>query len=191
MKTKFLLLILVLFIFNLGWSQNDSIAINNKRIQEEKAVTWLEDLHTSNVIDEGDRLIYNEETKLLLSDPAYYNVIYPEKYNWVHTRELLKKKAVKQALWTMINLYGLDKPESRTQIVNTLITLDQLIDMEKVLVSSYYSYISFDPEVVIIEDGIVKEFTRPDIAEEKLNYVKELTVYILKNREQKAKENKK
>ena len=183
MKNTFFISIGAMFIFSFGLAQNDNV--NSKdNVQEEKAEAWLKDLHTANVIDDGDKLIYNEEAKLILSDPQYYKVIYPKEYNWVHTRELMKRRAIKPAIWTMINLYGMDKTENAPHVVKSLITLDQLVDIEKALISSYYSYIPFDPEVVIVENGKVKEFTRPDIAEEKLNNVKELTVFVLKKRQE-------
>jgi len=45
----------------------------------------------------------------------------------------------------------LDKEKNSSQIMKTIITLDQAHNMEKVLLSSYYSYIAFDSEEVTIE----------------------------------------
>ena len=59
------------------------------------------------------------------------------------------------------------------------------------MLSSYYSYISFDHKVVKIENGQVKEYSRPDLAEEKLSHVKEMMTYIFKYREQKQLESSK
>lgn len=180
---------MLLFVLSQGYSQNDSIEFNNIKISkelEQKSRAWLDDLYTSNVIVKGDSITYNDEAKLLISDSKYYNLIYPKVYTWPYTLALMEKKALKQALWYMINLYGEDKVKNSSHIINTIITLDQTIDMEKVLVNSYYSYISFDPEVVKMENGKVKEFSRPDIGEEKLNHVKELTRILLNVRRNKA-----
>ena len=89
----------------------------------------------------------------------------------------------------MINLYKNDKINNGNLIMGAIFNLDQALDMEKILISSYYSYISFDPEVVVVENGKIIEFERPDIAEEKLANVKEMTMLLLNYR--KEKKNKK
>jgi len=45
----------------------------------------------------------------------------------------------------------LDKEKNSSYIMKTIITLNQLLDKEKVLLSSYYSNIDFDSEEFTIE----------------------------------------
>ncbi|OUR91101.1 hypothetical protein A9Q87_11545 [Flavobacteriales bacterium 34_180_T64] len=192
MKSTFQILIILLCVCNLGWSQSDSLneleKINKFKQEELKAKAWLDSQYEWNVISEGESITYNKEAKKILSDSQYYKFIYPEEYTWATTLILLKKKVIKQAVWYMINLYGEDKIKNGSHISDALVSLDQAIDMEKVLTSSYYSYIAFDPEVVTIENGQVKEYSRPDLAEEKLSHVKEMMTYIFEYRKQKAKQ---
>jgi hypothetical protein len=189
MKSKLQILVILLFIFNSGWSQNENEdeleRIENFKKEEKKAKAWLDIQYEWNVITKGGNTTYNKEAKKILSDSTYYQFIYPETYTWPTTLILLKKKVIKQAVWYMLNLYGMDKATNTPHIMKTIITLDQALDMEKVLLSSYYSYISFDREIVSIENGKVKEYLRPDIAEEKLSNVKELATLLMNYRKSK------
>jgi len=72
-------------------------------------------------------------------------------FNYSTNSILLKNKVIKQAVWYLINMQYLDKEKNSSQIMKTIITLDQAHNMEKVLLSSYYSYIAFDSEEVTIE----------------------------------------
>lgn len=194
MKNILKILVLVLFIFSSGWSQtvglNEFKTINIEET-EQIAKVWLDDLFTWNVKPEGDNIIYNEEARRIISDTSYYNFIYPEAYTWPTTLALLEQRAIKQALWYMINIYGDDKTNSSPYIADVVVTLDHAIDMEKVLISSYYSYISFDPEVVKMDNGIIKEIIRPDIAEQKLMETKEIVNFVLSYRTQREQQKSK
>lgn len=187
MKNK--LFIIFLFIFYLGWSQSKSSdeleKIEKFKIAEKKSQAWVNRQYEWNVVTEAGKTSFNEEAQKILSDDNYYNFIYPKIYTWTWTSILLEKKVIKQAIWYMINLYGMDKKSNTPHIMKIIISLDQALDMEKVLLSSYYSYISFDREIVSIENNKVKEFLRPDIAEKKLNHVKELTTLLMQYRKSK------
>ena len=189
MRSKFQLFISLLFLLNLGWSQNldtDELKkIENFKYEEKKAKAWLDAQYEWNVITDGENITYNKESKKILSDTDYYSFIYPKTYTWSTTLILLKNKVIKQAVWYLINMQYLDKEKNSSHIMKTIITLDQALDMEKVLLSSYYSYIAFDPEVVTIENNKVKEYTRPDIAEKKLNSVEEIATLLMQYRKSK------
>lgn len=72
-------------------------------------------------------------------------------FNYSTNSILLKNKVIKQAVWYLINMQYLDKEKNSSYIMKTIITLNQLLDKEKVLLSSYYSNIDFDSEEFTIE----------------------------------------
>ncbi len=162
--------------------QNDSIIeFGNFKIPkqlEQQSKIWLNDLYNPIVITKGDTIRYTKEAVMVLTNKKYYNIIYPNDYTWEITTELMKNKWVKQSIWYMINLYMANKKINSPYILNTIISLDRVIDMEKVLINSYYSYIAFDPQVVEIENEKVKKIIRPDIAEHKLVVTEEIVAYL-------------
>jgi archaellum biogenesis ATPase FlaH len=85
--------------------------------------------------------------------------------------------ALKQAFWYLVNLYNAD-PKHKEMVLKVIIPFDQMLEMDKVIISSFYSYIPFDPEVSIVENGMTTAIIRPDLAEQKLLAAKEVVNYI-------------
>ncbi|MFT7452570.1 MAG: hypothetical protein ACI9VN_003305, partial [Patescibacteria group bacterium] len=143
----------------------------------EASQKWMDGLYEHGVKVVGDSMTYNEESRMILKDSTYRNFIYPEKYTWNTTQALLKKMALKQAFWYLVNLYNAD-PKHKEMVLKVIIPFDQMLEMDKVIISSFYSYIPFDPEVSIVENGMTTAIIRPDLAEQKLLAAKEVVNYI-------------
>ena len=148
--------------------------------------TWTKNLFDPGISVDGDSLHINEEAKKLILDSQYRKNTYPEKYNWPQAIQLLNNMDLKKAFWHMLNLYRTDTTH-RTLVVQTFIIYDSVVDMEKLLVNSFYTYALTDPEVCVFKNG-KPNIVRPDILEKKLNDVKEITAFIVgyRSRKQKA-----
>ena len=146
--------------------------------ENEAAQNFLNNLYETGIGHVGDSVVLNEEAKLLLSSEEYRKLMYPPQYNWETVRALMDKKALKQAFWYMINIYPASD-ENKDLVLKMLVPFDTYIEMDKVMISTYYTYISFDPEVSKIEDGVITETLRPDIAEEKLKHTEDIVKNIL------------
>lgn len=163
---------------NFAFSQNTPIPLPNYTPeQEEAAKKWIDNLYEIGFDVKGDSVSVSEEVKLLASDKAYYQLVYPAEYTWEYTLALMKKSALKPAFWHMINIYY-KQPKYKDLVLQTIIPYDQIFQMEKILVSSYYTYAPYDPEVSHMING-ERKFARPDIAEAKLMAVKEIVDHVL------------
>lgn len=151
--------------------------------QEAASQKWLANLYEMGVEIRNDSMILNEEAKRVLTDTTYYNFIYPKVYDWRIVQVLMKRMALKQAFWYMINLYH-SNPKNKELVLQTIVPYDRIMEMDKIMISTLYSYISFDPEVSILEIGKAPVVKRPDIAEQKMLATKEIVSYILSYREQ-------
>ncbi len=177
MKNIFTLITLCAFSTLLLGQTARSNAENYTPEQEAAAERWLDNLYTMGFEIKGDSMHVNEEGRLILQNEDYQKLLYPEHYTWEHTVALMKKTALKPAFWYLINLYY-KQPEHKNLVLQTIIPFDQLMEMDKIMVNIYYTYISFDPEVTEKKDG-KSTFKRPDIAEAKLAVVKEIVEHIL------------
>lgn len=148
---------------------------------EASTLAWLENLYAHGVEIKGDSVYFNDETRLITSDSQYYSLIYPEKYTWERVSGFLQLKMLKPAIWYMINLYGTD-PERRDLVLKMILPLEQTLEMDRVLLAAFYTYIAFDPQVYRIENGKSVEVLRPDIAEQKLLSTKAITDAIFAQR---------
>ena len=185
---KYILACIILNIYLSGYSQ--SISKDDLIEFDAQSKEWLTDLNTIGVINKEGVMILNDESKKILKDSLYYKVIYPKIYTWEDTLYLMKKMAMKQAFWYLINLYDSDSG-NKELVLKTLIPFDEIMQMDKIIISSFYSYIAFDPDTTTIVDGAISEVMRPDIAERKLIAVKEIISYIQYNRKQKSEKLKK
>lgn len=149
--------------------------------QEAAAQKWLADLYQTAVEYKGDSVILNAEAKRILSDSTYYSFLYPKQYDWRTVQVLLKRMNLKQAFWYLINLYR-SEPENKELILKTIIPFDTMMEMDKIIVTTFYSYISFDPEVTTLVDGKPAAVNRPDIAEQKMLAAKEIVGHVLAHR---------
>lgn len=150
---------------------------------------WMDDLNDMGVEKKNDSFYVREEVVKLLKNPEYRKTVYPATYNWPVTVDLLNKMELKKAFWQMINLYETDAA-NRNIVVGTFILYDSLVDMDKILLNTFYTYAFADPQVCRITNNKPDIF-RPDILEKKLRTTKEIIGHIWKYRKQKAEQEKK
>jgi hypothetical protein len=145
---------------------------------------WMNDLNEQGVEKKDDSIYVKQEVVKLLKDGEYRKTVYPAMYNWEYTVALLNKMELKKAFWQMINLYQTDTAH-RSIVVGSFIMYDSLMDMDKILLSTFYTYAFADPEACRIKNN-KPEIFRPDILEKKLRTTRELVNYIWMNRKTKA-----
>ena len=83
---------------------------------------------------------------------------------------------LKKGFWYLINLYAADTANKKL-VIDALVPFEQMMDMEKVMVSTFYTYALLDPKVCNISNGkpVIK---RPDIVEKEFGQLKEIIAYI-------------
>ena len=145
---------------------------------------WTNDLYDQGVNARKDSFFVKEEVIKLLKDSAYRSEVYPAKYEWSNAVNLLRKMELKKAFWQMINLYQAD-PKNKPVVVKIFSRYDSLMEMDKILVSTFYTYAFADPRVCRIKNG-KPEIYRPDLLENGLRATKEITGYLWALRDQKA-----
>lgn len=166
---------------NNNFETNDSNTISKKQVSQ--TVNMLKSLSKKGIGLSKDSLFISEEFKRLLNDSIYFKTVYPDQYTWEQTIYYIKTKELKKAFWYLINLYPLND-QNKELVIKSVISYDDLLKMDNVLINTFYTYAFADPEVSKIIDH-TPEITRPDVLEKKLNTVKELIQYIYKYREQK------
>lgn len=150
---------------------------------------WMDDLNSMGLEKKNDSFYVHEEVLKLLKDPAYHKTVYPSTYNWPAAVDLLQKMELKKAFWQMINLYETDAA-NRNIVAGTFILYDSLMDMDKILLNTFYTYAFADPQVCRITNNKPDIF-RPDILEKKLRITKEIIGHIWAYRKQKQDTEKK
>jgi hypothetical protein len=144
--------------------------------------TWVKDLYEPGVKVEEDSIFMNEEAQKLMNDEIYRNLIYPKSYTWQTTLNLIQKQELKKAFWYFINLY-LVSDQNKDLVIKSILTYDKLFKMDKVLVSTFYTYSLTDPEIGTIKEG-KSNVTSPHIMEKKLQALKEMLFYLDKYRKE-------
>lgn len=145
-------------------------------ITDSTLLVWLKDLYQSGVKVDGDSFFVNKESERLISDKAYRQLIYPSTYTWEAAKGFIQSQEIKKAVWFLINLY-LVNDKNKELVVKSILVYDKLFKMDKILVSSFYTYSLTDPEVGTIEDGNSK-ITAPHVMEKKLNALKAMLFYL-------------
>jgi hypothetical protein len=146
---------------------------------------WEKDFLDIGMSLDKDSLHINEEAKKLLLDSQYRKSTYPATYNWRNAIELMNKMDLKKAFYHIINLYRTDTAR-REMALQTFVLYDSLVDMEKILVNSFYTYALTDPEICIFKNG-KPVIVHPEILEAKLNTVREMIDIVKINRKPVAK----
>lgn len=143
---------------------------------EEWAKAWMKDLHEMGIRMEGDSLRVSDTARRVMTDAAYRKAVYPEVYRWEAVKKLIEAKQMKIAFWYLINLYEAGG-KYRDPALKMLLALDGPLEMDRVLLSTYYTYGLVDPRVCSFEDGhpVVH---RPDLAEKRLGVVKEILAKV-------------
>ena len=137
---------------------------------------WTAELYKHGVEMTDDSIYIGEEVLRLLSDKEYNHEFYSNQTNWLKTLEYVKSNDLKKATWNMINLY-LENDFSKDKVVKSVLTYNTAFDMEKILISAFYTYCYTDPAIGFIEDG-KPVIQAPHILEEKLQAVKEIIAYV-------------
>ena len=183
-KTGLSLVAVTLWLTVLGQSQLLPMRIDTSRESVTYWTKWADNLYDNGVENRKDSFFVKEEVMRLLRDSSYRRETYPLQYQWSDAISLLQKMDLKRAFWYMINLYQADT-QHRDLVVGTFALYDSLMDMDKVLASTYYTYTFPDPRVCRIVNGKT-DIYRPDILEKGLNATREITGYIWDYRRRKA-----
>lgn len=144
---------------------------------------WMKDLEEMGIDKKKDSLFVSREVMRLLRDKTYRSSIYPTPYNWQTTVAFMKQMELKKAFWQMINLYQTDV-EHRHIVIGTVCAYDSLMEMDKILLGTFYTYAFADPEVCRITNNKPDIF-RPDLLERKLRTTREIVGYVWENRKRK------
>ncbi|KPM49668.1 hypothetical protein [Jiulongibacter sediminis] len=151
-------------------------AQQNAKAGPEEMLHWLSELYEAGVFMTEDSLQINQESLELLRNEDYRNLIYPEIYSWEITKRLIEARRLKPAFWYMINLYP-QNDQNKDLVVKAMLTYDSIFQMDKVLISTFYTYCYMDPEIGQIVDGDPR-IDAPHILEQKLHFVREIIFYM-------------
>lgn len=154
--------------------------------QQEFGLAWLKELYEPGVSVQADSLLINKEAERLLNDEQYRKTMYPASYTWEAAAGFIQKQEIKKAVWYLINLYSAND-QNKELVIKSLLVYDKFFKMDKVLVSSFYTYSLTDPEIGKIENGH-SEITAPHIMEKKLNTLKAMLFYLNKYKPESRKE---
>lgn len=180
---SFLIISICTYAQNKHVSSADSVTISTEQLRH--IVNMLEDLNTKGIDRSKDSIIVSDEFNRLLKEEAYRKTIYPDTYTWEQTIMFIQKTELKKAFWYLINIYP-TSDKNKELVIKSVITYDALVQMDKALINTFYTYAFTDPEISKIIDN-KPEITRPDILENKLRSVKEIVQYLYIYREQNTK----
>ena len=166
---------IVCFIFSGSYAQEAKPPSGETKTKD-SVLVWLKDLYEPGVKIEHDSMVISKESERLLHDKEYRKVMYPAVYSWDMAKVFIQQQEIKKALWFFINLY-LVNDKNKEMVVQSILVYDKLFKMEKMLVSSFYTYSLTDPEIGTIEEGNSK-ITAPHIMEKKLNALKAMLFYL-------------
>lgn len=190
MSRRITLLLSVMFLWLLSFGQPQGLMpIDTTQKSVEHWQKWLTDLNEPGVEKNNDSFFVRQEVLLLLKDSDYRKAVYPGIYSWQGVSALLNKMELKKAFWHLINLYQTDSAR-RNMVVGTFVLYDSLMDMDKILISTFYTYAFTDLQVCRITNG-KPDIYRPDLLEKKLRTTREIISYIWMNRKNKQTQSKK
>ncbi|MDB5198495.1 MAG: hypothetical protein JWO92_458 [Chitinophagaceae bacterium] len=180
------LIFIYLHIGLLSFAQTNTSKYDTSNAAVKFLKNWEKDFLDVGMSIEKDSFRLNDEAKKLILDSQYRQSTYPAAYNWPRALELMKNMELKKAFWHLINLYRTDTAH-KILVLQTFAAYDSLVDMEKILINSFYTYALTDPEVCVFKNG-KPDIRHPDILEKKFADVKEITAFIVdyRSRRQKA-----
>lgn len=155
-------------------------SLNNRKLWEKR----LQDVFDMGIEKKGDSLVIREEVIKLVNDSVYRNSIYPPKYEWAGALAFLKAMDLKKAFWHMMNIYMTDS-SSRQFVLSTFVLYDSLMEMDKILLNTFYTYAMTDPRVCRISNK-KPAIIRPDLLEKNLMLTKEIIYSILYYRKERV-----
>jgi hypothetical protein len=180
MKPLFIVTMAIMSVAAVG---QPPAAINTKSIQtgEKYWSSYFDNLQSMGVETRNDSMIVREEVVKLFGDSLYRRLVYPDQYTWKEAILLLREMELKRAFWHMLNLYETDSA-NRSYVLGTFVAYDSLMSMDKILLSTYYTYAFADPRVSRIKDNKPDIF-RPDLLERGLVRLKDIIAQIWYYRE--------
>lgn len=159
-----------------GQTAQQPLSIDTSAASEKHWGTWLNNLYESGVQMNKDSIHINEESRKIILDSNFRKLIYPPVYTWQAAVTLLKGMELKKGFWYLFNLYQADTA-NRKPVIETLVPFDQVMDMEKIMFSTFYTYALLDPAICQISNG-KPVISRPDQVELKFAQLKEIIAYI-------------
>jgi hypothetical protein len=145
-------------------------------IMEKYWTGWLADLYDAGVVMDNGTVKISDEARQVIQDSNYRKVIFPATYSWQAATYLLKQMDLKQGFWYLINLYKTDTAHQKL-VIETFVNFDKVMDMQKVLTSTFYTYALLNPAVCTIKND-KPVIIRPDIVEKDFAQLKEIIRYI-------------
>lgn len=184
MKPLYCLLLLMLPVIG---SAQSTAAVRTSAIDSAEAYwgEWLQDLHSMGVETKNDSLIVRKEVLRLFTDTAWRRLAYPTTYNWPQAVMLLRNMELKMAFWHLINIYEKDTA-NRSYVLGTFVAYDSIMNMDKILLGTYYTFAFADPRVATIKNNKPHIF-RPDLLEKGLIGLKEIIAQVWYYRDERLK----
>lgn len=181
MKKIIFIITLSITVSNFAYCQ-DSATINNGTAEKNEKYwqKWITNLYELGIEKTKDSLKISDDVKHIITDSNYRKLIYLKDYTLPAFVDMLNKDQTKIAMWYLINIYGTQK-EKQNFLMDIVIQFEQGLEMDKVLISTFYTYAMLDPEVGTLKNGKI-EIIRPDLLEQKFNTVKEMIAHIISNR---------
>lgn len=173
MKPLFTIIMAIMSVAALAQSPT---SIEQIKAGEKYWEQYFNQLQEMGVESRNDSLIVRSEVIKLFADTLYRKMVYPEAYNWQEAVLLLREMELKRAFWHMLNLYETDTA-NRSLILGTFVAYDSVMKMDKILLSTYYTYAFADPRVSRIVNNKPDIF-RPDILEHGLMRLKDIVAQI-------------
>jgi hypothetical protein len=180
---KFVLLLWVLLGSIEVIGQKDSIPPGKVLSPNEEAIVrWVGTIYEHGIRVDGDTLVMSVEVQQIIGNDSLRAILFPDVYTWEHALSLMQVMELKKAFWILINLY----PQHKELVMKTILAYDELFEMDRALLSTFYTFSMIDPQVCDFIDGrpVIK---RPDVVEAKLASVKEMVGYVLSYRAQEKK----
>lgn len=183
MKALFIVIMVVNTVTAVGQSP---AAINTKNLEtgEKYWGDWFRKLQSMGVETRNDSLIIREEVIKLFADSLYRKSVYPGQYTWTEAVHLLREMELKKAFWHLLNLYETDSA-NRSYILGTFVAYDSLMSMDKILLSTFYTYAFADPRISRVKNNKPDIF-RPDLLEQGLARLKDIITQVWYYREKRA-----
>lgn len=175
-KLMIIIIALALSFSSKAQTQNRIVKIDTTAESDKHWNEWLSNLYEMGIVKEKDSVKINPESMQVINDSNLRKVMYPKIYTWKAASFFLKQLELKKGFWYLINLYAADTANKK-MVVESLVQFDQIMDMEKVLVSTFYTYALLDPAMSEIKNG-KPQVTRPDLLEKKFSQLKEIVAYV-------------
>ena len=179
MKNTIMIILFCIAGFS-GKCQDSTVQKKTALEQEKYWQNWLKDMYEVGIEQHGDSVKISNEVKKIITDKEYQKDLYPISYTIPAAGLLMKNMEIKKAMWYFINIYGQSKENSEV-VMKIILPFEQGLELDKVLVSTFYTYALVDPQIGSLKNGKV-QITRPDLLEQKFNRLKEMIAYIIEQR---------